>query len=159
MLCNSGVGGGGSGFQHKSQWSSMGVWGHATPGKFDSQRVFLWASDSSLGGFFLLCKAYWIVYIFEKWGGSALSPFWGLESFLTPLFLCLWIMNNIFHFHLQACTEMTLPSDTNNITDMFPPYNYNVSSYCMDKWNVRLRPDWMKTQFWGKSKYRYRTTP
>ena len=58
---------------------------------------------------------------------------------------------SLSHFPFQACTEMTLPSDTNNVTDMFPPYKYNVSAYCMEKWNVRSRPNWMKAQFWGKS--------
>ena len=86
-----------------------------------------------------------------------------LNMLIYNLFLRLWAMgwgwvisirDVIYYcFHLQACTEMMLPSDTNNVTDMFPPYKYDPSDYCMDKWNVRFRPDWMKTQFWGKSKY------
>ena len=52
---------------------------------------------------------------------------------------------------MQACTEMSLPSDTNNVTDMFPPSKFDPSAYCKKKWGVGRRSDWMKTQYWGKS--------
>ena len=50
----------------------------------------------------------------------------------------------------QACTEMSLAMDTNNVTDMFPPVKYDPSAYCKKKWGATFRPDWTKTQFWGK---------
>ena len=51
---------------------------------------------------------------------------------------------------LQACTEMMLPSDTNHVTDMFPPHHFDPSQHCMDKFGVKYRNGWMKTQYWGK---------
>lgn len=50
----------------------------------------------------------------------------------------------------QACTEMSLPCDTNNVTDMFPPTTFDPSEYCMNTWGASHRKGWMDTQFWGK---------
>lgn len=47
---------------------------------------------------------------------------------------------------------MALPFETNNVTDMFPPYKYDMSDYCDKKWSITVRrPDWLRTEFWGKS--------
>ena len=46
---------------------------------------------------------------------------------------------------------MVLASDSNNKTDMFPPFTYDPSAYCKKKWGVSTRPGWMKAQYWGKS--------
>ena len=54
------------------------------------------------------------------------------------------------YIHLQACTETTLPCSTNNITDMFPPFTYNPSAHCQRTWGVEQRPEWIKTEYWGK---------
>ncbi|XP_064395682.1 dipeptidyl peptidase 2-like [Halichondria panicea] len=51
----------------------------------------------------------------------------------------------------QACTEMSLPSDTNNMTDMFPPTIFDPSAYCEKTWGAKHRKGWMDTQFWGKN--------
>ena len=45
---------------------------------------------------------------------------------------------------------MVLRCDTNNITDMFPPTEYNVDEYCQSKWSVSYRKDWMSTYYWGQ---------
>eukprot|EP00731_Ephydatia_muelleri_P033891 Em0041g4a len=50
----------------------------------------------------------------------------------------------------QACTELTLPCSTNNITDMFPPTVFDPSAYCKAKWGVEVRPGWTKAELWGK---------
>lgn len=51
----------------------------------------------------------------------------------------------------QACTEMTLKCTTNNISDMFPPSEYNIDEYCLKKWGVTKRTEWMRTQYWGEA--------
>ena len=67
----------------------------------------------------------------------------------------------MFDFFFQACTEMGHGSVSNNVTDMFAPSKYNVSHHCEQKWGVTstARPDWMKTQFWGKSESYYHDIP
>ena len=52
---------------------------------------------------------------------------------------------------MQACTEMVLRCETNNVTDMFPPKKYDVDEYCKEKWGVSQRAGWMNTFYWGKS--------
>jgi len=52
----------------------------------------------------------------------------------------------------QACTEVVYFPNTNNVTDMFPPRNWtlaNLNDYCLNKWNVIPRPDWLTTQYGG----------
>ena len=45
---------------------------------------------------------------------------------------------------------MTLKCTTNNISDMFPPSEYNIDEYCLKKWGVTKRTEWMRTQYWGE---------
>lgn len=52
----------------------------------------------------------------------------------------------------QACTEISLTYESNNVTDMFPPLRFNETDreqYCFRRWGVVPRTNWLKTQYFG----------
>lgn len=58
----------------------------------------------------------------------------------------------------QACTEVNLCYESNNVTDMFPPMPFTEKDrmqYCLKRWAVIPNPKWFKVQFWGDGKWFY----
>lgn len=62
----------------------------------------------------------------------------------------------------QACTEVNLCYESNNVTDMFPPMAFTEKDrmqYCLKRWAVVPKPEWFKVQFWGDGKREAETIP
>ncbi|KAE9607941.1 putative lysosomal Pro-Xaa carboxypeptidase [Lupinus albus] len=52
----------------------------------------------------------------------------------------------------QACTEMVMPMSSSPESSMFPPYEFNYSSFeeeCLEEFGVKPRPKWITTEFGG----------
>ncbi|XP_022094668.1 dipeptidyl peptidase 2-like [Acanthaster planci] len=61
--------------------------------------------------------------------------------------------NNAKAWDWQACTEITMPEGSNNVTDMFPalPLTEQIrEAYCSQKWKVTPKPTWLNIIMWGK---------
>ncbi|KAH3763197.1 dipeptidyl-peptidase family protein [Pelomyxa schiedti] len=62
---------------------------------------------------------------------------------------------NAMSWDYQSCTELISNVDTNNVTDMFPPYPYDyeeLCEYCAETWGATPDPLGLSTRFdWSNS--------
>uniref|UniRef100_A0A8C5HEN1 Dipeptidyl peptidase 2 n=1 Tax=Gouania willdenowi TaxID=441366 RepID=A0A8C5HEN1_GOUWI len=59
---------------------------------------------------------------------------------------------NSLAWDYQACTEVEMYFESNNVTDMFPPMTFTEEErarYCSKRWGVSPRRGWLRMQYWG----------